>query len=110
MFKTKGYHVYQGYSAQLILTELSINNEKREKLQVLERQDKKKWVFLNKRDLGNGGPPKLELRDFFSSSDAISEFENRFRKLTKNVWGEGFKLSPGNYEFVSEEASETAMR
>lgn len=65
-------------------------------MQMLERNDKKKWAFLYKYGwVGTKGTVHIE--DYYSSLDAKEEFVKKFLEKTGNKWGQKFKHLEGKY-------------
>jgi hypothetical protein len=102
-------YVYEDYSCKLVLKDLeysaALPQDKYLKMQLLERKDRKKWFvwFATSRQ----GKETIKPRSFtfYNSADAISEFENKFKKETGNSWSQRDYFQPklSKYTLVSAE-------
>lgn len=80
------WHVYKNYSVTLNLTDITygtLGNNKYYIIQLLERNDKKKFsCFTWYGRVGNAGVANLE--DFYSLADCQEAFEEKFLAKTGN--------------------------
>jgi len=74
-------------------------------LQLLERDDEKKWFVWSAVGLLTAKKVKSQHTSYFSKVGAIAEFEKKFEGYTENRWVEKefFQAKPGKYQIVSEQ-------
>ena len=97
--------VFQDYSAKLTLQEVNfsaINQDKFVRMQLLERNDGKKWFLWIAQGRIGRDAVTTQIFEHFNKVDAIGDFEKRFFKRTENKWPErdNFKDVPGRFTFV----------
>lgn len=85
----KDVTVFQDYSCRLTRQDLELTATSRDafiRMQLLERNDKKKW-FLWIAD-GKVGKAQLKTKifEYFNKVDAIANFEKKFTQWTDNIW------------------------
>jgi Poly(ADP-ribose) polymerase, regulatory domain len=75
------------------------------RLQLLERDDEKKWFVWSAVGLLTAKKVKTQHTSYFSKVGAIAEFEKKFEGYTENRWVEKefFQAKPGKYQIVSEQ-------
>ena len=95
----------EDYSCLLQLDDISYNDDQQTKyivMQLLERNDGKKWFVWSKQ--GKLGNEHFQQRnkDFFNKYEAMLEFETVFLAKTQNKWSERayFKQKPGLYMLI----------
>lgn len=84
-------HVYEDYSIKLLLQDVEYSvgkiQDKVIKLQLLERDDEKKWwVWMANGLLSQNRKLATKNFPFFSKVDAIAMFEKKFEQATENRW------------------------
>ena len=104
----KDVHVFEDYTVKLILQDLeysSTSQDKYMRMQLLERNDGKKWFLWTVNGKVGRENPKKQVFSYFNKVDAMSAFEKKFTANTDNKWTERdfFRPKLGKYVYVSAE-------
>ena len=110
----KEVQVFEDYAVRLILqdTEYSSDTQDRYmKMQLLERNDAKKWFLWIATGKVGRDNQKKQVFSYFNKVDACAAFEKKFAANTDNRWTERefFKPKTGKYVYVSAEKEQEKM-
>lgn len=74
-------------------------------MQVLERNDGKKWMLWSQFGRVNADNAQSKINEYYNRFDAIVDFEKHFFSKTGNKWvdKEVFQQKPGRYNLVKKE-------
>lgn len=110
----KDVFVFEDYSVKLLLQDLEFSSTSQDRylrMQLLERNDGKKWfLWLVNGKMGRDNQKK-QVFSYFNKVDAIAAFEKKFTANTENKWTERdfFKPRIGKYIYVSAEKEKEKM-
>ena len=101
----KKVSVLEDYSVVLNLTDVAYGvygHNKFYKLQLLQCQDKPKWILWTCWGRVGADNPSQSVQEYYNKFDAMAEFERTFYKKTKNKWTERmhFKQHPNKYMMI----------
>lgn len=107
--------VYQNYSCRLELKDIDYNNlngNKFFKMQMLERNDGKKWIIWTQFGRINTENPQVKEQEFYGRYDAIAHFEKKFYEKTNNKWTDRdhFQQKPGKWALVREGQEKESLK
>ena len=95
------------YSCYLQQSDISYNQNEHTKffkLQLLAREDNKKWFVWSQFGKVGGSEQSgsTRMQEFFNRYDAMVEFENKFYEKTANKWKdrEYFQQKPGKFLLI----------
>ena len=69
-------------------------------MQLLERNDKKKWFLWIAEGKVGRNQIKTKIFEYFNKVDAIASFEKKFTQWTENTWPERDYFQPKQGKFV----------
>lgn len=81
--------VFQDYSCRLTRQDLELTATSRDafiRMQLLERNDKKKWFLWIADGKVGKAQIKTKIFEYFNKVDAIANFEKKFAQWTDNTW------------------------
>ena len=70
------------------------------RMQLLERNDKKKWFLWIAEGKVGKAQIKTKIFDYYNKVDAISNFEKKFMQWTENAWMERDYFQPKHGKYV----------
>lgn len=91
------------YTAHLTLTDVSFGIKGHNKFYVLQVLSSNGFYLWTKWGRVGTKGPKSKLEPCSSKAEAIVQFKKKFRKKTKNEWGEPFHYCQGKYQLVEVE-------
>ena len=95
--------VFQDFSCKLIRQDLDFTATSRDafiRMQLLERNDKKKWFLWIAEGKVGKQQIKTKIFEYFNKLDAMSNFEKKFLHYTDNSWNERDYFQPKQGKFV----------
>ena len=111
----KDVAVFEDYTVKLVLQDLEYSSKSQDKyvkMQLLERNDGKKWFLWTENGKVGRDNAKKQVFSYFNRVDAIADFEKKFTYYTENRWTERdfFKPKLGKYVYVSAEKEKEKMQ
>ena len=107
--EVQNVHVLKDYSCHLQQSDIAYDQNEHTrffKMQLLERNDKKKWsLWVQNGRVGVEQNAATKVSEFFNNYDAMVEFEKKFQEKTGNKWKkrEFFEQKPGKYILFNRE-------
>ena len=101
--EVKDVVVFGDYSCKLTRQDLDFTANSRDsfiRMQLLERNDRKKWFLWIAEGKVGKTQIKTKIFDHFNKVDAIASFEKKFAQWTENMWAERDYFQPKQGKFV----------